>query len=306
MTLNPPSNRFPFDLTGVHPEVARAIRWAFNGLTNHEQAFAQLGKQTSTSGTGTTTTLASETFNTETIVEASTIIGYVNDQTGVTSYTTLPSDYGKEIEFNDASPIAVTLSTLSSNPAIQLPWFAYVNNVGTGTVTLTPASGTINGGTSVSLATGEWAMVFFDGTDFIALIYVPGSGSGVSSLNSLTGALDLTSTGSSISITPSGTNIDLEGYSLGGTLTSANVAFGPGAGTGPSLDSISGLDGSHFILFTTGTSPVAGTILTVTLTASRGHTAYPVITPTGSSPISLTSTLITVNGGSTTYSIEAE
>ena len=49
MTLNAPSTRFPFNIAGkVDPEVENALRWAFNGLTNHEQAFAEFKAQLST------------------------------------------------------------------------------------------------------------------------------------------------------------------------------------------------------------------------------------------------------------------
>jgi hypothetical protein len=314
----------------------------------------------------------------QTVIEgggSSDTIGAVNNQSGNTSYQTVLADYGAIIVFDDASPIAVTLSTLGSGQGIQLPFYCGVMNLGAGVVTLTPDSGQINNASTATIVDGGFGIIYFDGTNFWAQIatnntgtitgvvagtgltgggssgsvtlslvtpvsvadggtgtatpgLVAGTGisvtgtwpdqtitstgtSGVSSLNSLTGALSLTSTGSTITITPSGTNIDLEavssGYNLGGTLTSANLVFGPGAGTGPTLNSIDGLDGSHFIIFTTGSLPTTGTIWTMTLTASRGHNAYPVLTPTGASPISLTSTLITANtGGTSSYVIECQ
>ena len=50
-----------------------------------------------------------------------------------------------------------------------------------------------------------------------------GTGGGVVSLQSLTGALNLTSTGNTISITPSGSNIDIEALTGGsGTVTSVS------------------------------------------------------------------------------------
>jgi hypothetical protein len=45
-TTNLPSTRFPFNISGkVDPEVENAVRWTFNGITNHEQAFASLKSQ---------------------------------------------------------------------------------------------------------------------------------------------------------------------------------------------------------------------------------------------------------------------
>jgi hypothetical protein len=178
-----------------------------------------------------------------------------------------------------------------------LPWFAYVNNVGTGTVTLTPASGTINGGASVSLTTGEWAMVFFDGIDFIALIYVPGSGSGVSSLNGLTGALSVTSPDGSIAIAASGSDVEIE-VNQGGAVTTANFVLGAGAGSGASIVSASGKDGSHIVTIDTGSEiPSIGIVFTFTPTGgsrnvspifnlypgTSASNAMPYITSSGSS-----------------------
>ena len=66
-------------------------------------------------------------------------------------------------------------------------------------------------------------------------------------------------------------------YSLGGTLTSANVALGAGAGTGASVTGVYGNDGNHLIDFTTGTAPAAnGVIFTVTLTAPRSSALNPI------------------------------
>jgi hypothetical protein len=121
---------------------------------------------------------------------------------------------------------------LSAGGGIQLPWFTIFNNLGTGTATLTPSSGTINGGASLSLPGGTFTTVYFDGTDFTAetpAVY----GSGVLSLNSLDGALSLTSTGSTVSITPSGSTIDLEVIgSVTQLVAGTNIALSPAGGTG--------------------------------------------------------------------------
>lgn len=65
---------------------------------------------------------------------------------------------------------------------------------------------------------------------------------------------------------------------LGGALTTANVVLGAGAGTGATLVLVAGLDGNHQIKVTIGSSPTANApVFTVTFTASRGHTTYPII-----------------------------
>lgn len=95
-------------------------------------------------------------------------------------------------------------------------------------------------------------------------------------------------------------------YSLGGALSAGNFAFGPGAGTGPTLASIVGLDGNHRIQIIPGSSPLPGNnLFTVTFTASRGHNTYPVFTQAGQTsfgqlcvPLVITSdTLYTVATG---------
>ena len=89
------------------------------------------------------------------------------------------------IILDDASAIAVTLTT---GPAIQVPWFCFFANDGAGTATLTPQSGTINGSGSLALATNYGAICFFDGTNFWAVVTIPTSGSGYTPLGGTTGA----------------------------------------------------------------------------------------------------------------------
>ena len=264
--LNLPSFRISFEsqLAGLPPEVQAAHRTTFNAITDIYQGITALNSKVEGVKSSVASTAGSTSGASETIVignSTSPSIGAVNDQSGVTAYTTLQSDYGSEIQLNDASPIAVTLSTLSTNPGIQLPYFTTINNLGTGTATLTPPSpALINGASSLAVPGGQFAIIYFDGTNFTANLGASGSAGvtqivagtgitispvggtgavtvnatggsgGVSSLNALTGALSLTSTGSTITITPSGSTIDLEstvsGYNLGGSLPIHNIAFG--------------------------------------------------------------------------------
>lgn len=90
--------------------------------------------------------------------------------------------------------------------------------------------------------------------------------------------------GAGIAVSPVGGEGDVTvsstataGYSLGGTLTTANVVVGAGAGAGATVTAVAGLDGTHAISLTTGTGPVLnGVLFTVTFTTSRGHVTYPV------------------------------
>src|SRR6185312_15232068 len=88
-------------------------------------------------------------------------IGTVNDQTGQTSYTTQSQDAGALLILNDASPVAVSL-----NSAVSKPFALFISNFGTGLTTLTPTSGTVNGGASLALSQNQSIWCVFDGTDW--------------------------------------------------------------------------------------------------------------------------------------------
>ena len=233
MSTNPPSFRIAWEsqIAKLPPEHQTVIRSQMNAFTDLYQAVTALNTKVEgvkSSSAATAASVENVTNNSETIIQqVANVIGFVNNQSGVTAYTTLPSDYGNEIQLNDASPIAVTLSTLSTNPGIQLPWFTAINNLGAGTATLTPGSGTINGAGSLPVPGGFIAFVWFDGTNFSAA--VASNVGGVTSLNSLTGALSITSTGLTLTVTPSGSTIDLE------LATPVSVAHGGTGTSSPSL-----------------------------------------------------------------------
>ncbi len=74
----------------------------------------------------------------------------VNAQSG-TTYTVLAADYGHLVTFSNSAATAVTLPAAST----LNPFNVYVLNKGTGTVTITPASGTINGQASLTVGTNQ-------------------------------------------------------------------------------------------------------------------------------------------------------
>lgn len=86
------------------------------------------------------------------------------------------------------------------------------------------AESSLGGGVAIAFASGAQVAHILTA----AVMKSFGSG-GVSSLNALTGALNLTSTGNTITITPSGTSINLESVSSGsGTVTSVSVTTANG------------------------------------------------------------------------------
>lgn len=158
--LNSPSFRFPYKLEGVHPEVVKAIKDAFNGCTNHEQAFRVV--QASIDALEVAQSAAASSTSTNTVITILSTqfpgLGKVNDQTGITAYTVQNSDNGILLLLNDASPVTVTL-----NSVVTPPYFFFITNFGGGVVTLTPTTGTVN---VSSIPQGYFGEVVFDGTNW--------------------------------------------------------------------------------------------------------------------------------------------
>jgi hypothetical protein len=192
--LNQPSFRFPFTLPeNLDPGVRHALEYAFNGITNHEQAFAALKPQVDnavSAATGTTTsggtTTVSDTFvnNVATAITSpagqsalSTVavtqfnegvgtvdyfpnLGTVNDQLGNVLYMTQQSDNGAKIIVGDSSAVSVSL-----NAQVSAPWFTIIDNDSGSVATLMPDSGATVFGSN-SIQPGGFGIIFFDGTNF--------------------------------------------------------------------------------------------------------------------------------------------
>lgn len=158
-------------------------------------------------------------------------LGAINDQSGATAYSTQTIDNGRLIKLSSSSPIAVTLDFTTAAP----PWFTNISNQGAGTATITPNSGTINGGSSITLPTGGLVAIYFDGADWESSVGGSTVG-GVTSLNTLTGALSLVA-GSNITVTPGGSSITLAA-SGGGGGTITGVTAGTGLTGGGSSGSV--------------------------------------------------------------------
>ena len=172
MANNPTSFRLPIRLpANIHPDLAEALQVHDDAINDLQQAIPHLKGQVGTSTSSSSSTTNTNSSSQNVTIAASNVIGFVNNQTGFTSYATQPSDYGAYIILSDASPIAVTLTT---GTVITLPWFATFINLNTGVATLTPASGTINGAGSFSLGTNGVCTISYDGVNFFADPEVPG------------------------------------------------------------------------------------------------------------------------------------
>lgn len=104
-------------------------------------------------------------------------LGGVNAQTG-TSYTFVRSDGNKLVTFNNASAVAATLPQATSGGDFPNTWTTVVTNLGAGTVTITPTTSTINGAASLTVAQGEGAMIFSNGTNYAALKVISAAAGG--------------------------------------------------------------------------------------------------------------------------------
>jgi len=162
MSTNPLNLRYPFELRNQPPEVVQAHRYAFQGILDLNQAIKSLKSQLDAKTTSSTTTVSGGSSSTTINGSSFPGQGGVNDQTGNTTYTTVTNDNGILLILNDASPIAVALSSISP------PYYLIISNLGTGTATLTPASGLINGAASLTLLGGYLTLAVFNGTNWLA------------------------------------------------------------------------------------------------------------------------------------------
>lgn len=121
------------------------------------------GTVTSVDASGGVETASGSAVTTSGTIRASML---VNAQTG-TTYTIVSGDRGKLVTLSNASAIAVTLP--QAGGTFPAGWYAMLSNIGTGTVTVTPTTSTISGAATITLETGEWALITSDGTNYNAV-----------------------------------------------------------------------------------------------------------------------------------------
>lgn len=162
MANKPPQTFYPKVSDDIPWESRKHFQLIYQKLNNHALAFANI---TSAAKGVTNTTIENFGGGGSGGVTPIMGLGGVNDQSGVTAYTTTVADNGVILILDDASPVAVTLST-----GVTSPWLIFINNLGVGLVTLTPSSGTINGGATFTIPFDYSSIVAFDGTNFWATV----------------------------------------------------------------------------------------------------------------------------------------
>jgi hypothetical protein len=165
MSNSPTSFRLPFVMSpDVHPDVQQAVRYAFSGIKDLNDAVAQLAKNTSSTTTVVTSTSAAPGGSSSGPVAGS--IGVVDQQsTGV--YTLLAGDFGAIVVLDTAPTFALTLAAFST------PFYSIISNQCVGVATLTAESGTVNGLASWPIPPGGFAVVAFDGMNWWAAPVCP-------------------------------------------------------------------------------------------------------------------------------------
>jgi hypothetical protein len=145
----------------------------------------------------------------------------INAQVG-TSYTVHATDEGGLITFNNAASVAVTLPQAGTTGF--LAGFSFdAQNLGAGTVTITPTTSTINGAATLTMAQNTGCTVSSDGGNYqisacTAVSSGGGSGGSFSAIGSGTNTTATMMVGSGASITTTGTGVVNANELAGSTL----------------------------------------------------------------------------------------
>lgn len=156
--------------------------------------------------------------------------GGVNTQTG-TTYALLSSDENKLVTFNNASSIAVSL-VQSTTTGFTVGASFHLYNIGAGAVTVTPATSTINGGSTIVLNQGQGAYIVSDGTNYSSWVSAAPSGSGTVTSVATTGPI----TGGTI--TGTGTIACATCVTSAAALTSNQLVIGAGSQASAALGTL--------------------------------------------------------------------
>src|SRR5574337_1561367 len=181
-------------------------------------------------GGGGVSSLATTCPTTGAATGAVTLSGLLNvDLQTVTSYNVPASDCGWAVIANNAAPVGFSLVTANYASGYVFTF----QNRGAGLLTLTPTAGTIDGGASATLATGNSTSVYFDGTNYWSFPgkgATPGGSSGQFQTNNGAGGFGgAAGTGSGTKVataTAAGTSGNCAKWDASGNVADAGAACG--------------------------------------------------------------------------------
>lgn len=174
----------------------------------------------------------------------------VNAQTG-TSYAVVAADRGKRVTLSNAASIAATIAQ-AGGTGFEDGYFTYLENIGVGSVTLTPTTSTVNGAATLVLNSGMKCVLFSDGTNYRAFV-IEAAGHVI---NAQTGTTYTYLSGDRSKLVSHS-----NAAAIAGTLPQATGAFGSswymfvqnrGAGTLTITPTTSTIDGAASLALTTG------------------------------------------------------
>jgi hypothetical protein len=235
-------------------------------------------------------------------------ISNINAQTG-TTYTFVSSDNSKLVTFSNASAIAVTLPNTSTT-GFGLGFSLDVQDIGAGTATITANSpSTLNGGTSIAVATNAGCTITSDGTNYqvSACTAVTPAGSGTVNAGT-SGHLPYYATSTNaVSNAPNAT-IAAGALSLGASGTAGSVSLGNATSGTVTVQPVTGALGSVTASLPANTGTLAETNYAQTWSAlqtfgtsiSIGGVTAAGATGSGNAVFATSPTLTTPNIGNAT------
>jgi len=208
----------------------------------------------------------------------------VNEQT--TSYTLQPQDNAKLVVFNSSSVVTLTLPQPGNPVWLGVTFECEVSNIGTGNLTVAPASSLIDGGGSLVLTQNQGVQLFTDGTNYFTVRGTGTGGGGGSLALETNGTTNGSQTllnlqeGTGVTITDGGSGTVTIAASGGGSSITFGSAPPTGAGMvqattggGFSLAFASGVTSGNLLLVAYKSE---GTITSVTISDTVG-TSYSLV-----------------------------